>query len=487
MTEMAVCWQTRIAKRDPSLRLHLIGIGGAGLSAIAHVLCELGMQVSGSDRQPSAATERLARQGVQISIGQRAETLLALAPDRRPDLVLISSAVDAANPERRAAERLGLPVVKRDQLLPALLAERRLIAVAGTHGKTTTTAMIVQILRSNGIECGYIVGAEVPGYGNGAAGTAAEFVLEADEYDRMFLGLNPAIAVITNVEWDHPDCYPTPASFTEAFVQFAARLQPGGVLVACVDDDGVRQLMAQAPASLRWLTYGLAEEAAVRGVDPQVAAGAAADVRWLGVLQGRLVLAVPGVHNLRNALAATAVALHCQVDGENALQTLRTYSGAARRFEHKGQAGGVVVIDDYAHHPTEVAATLAAARRCYPQQRIWAVFQPHTFSRTRQLLPQLAESFVDADRVLVTDIYAAREEDDGSVHARQLVAACSHPHIDYVGGREQAVARLADAVSPGDVVVTLGAGDSNQIGEWLLATLKDTNRAERGTHAERTV
>ncbi|MFM7583704.1 MAG: glutamate ligase domain-containing protein, partial [Caldilinea sp.] len=181
------------------------------------------------------------------------------------------------------------------------------------------------------------------------------------------------------------------------------------------------------------------------------------------------------------------VALHCQVDGENALQTLQTYSGAARRFEHKGQAGGVVVIDDYAHHPTEVAATLAAARRCYPQQRIWAVFQPHTFSRTRQLLPQLAESFVDADQVLVTDIYAAREQDDGSVHARQLVAACSHPHIDYVGGREQAVARLADAVSPGDVVVTLGAGDSNQIGEWLLATLKDTSRAKRGTHAKRTV
>ncbi len=468
-------WQERLISQASTLRVHLIGIGGAGLSAVASVLLEMGVRVSGSDRQPGAATQRLTEQGAQVIIGQRAENLTDLAPEQRPDVVLISSAVDAQNPERCAAESLGLPVVKRDVFLPALLANRRLIAVAGTHGKTTTTAMIVQTLRGGGIDCGYIIGADVPGLGSGAAGSAAEFVLEADEYDRMFLGLRPAIAVITNVEWDHPDCYPTPASFRRAFMQFTETVDRDGLIVACIDDDGVRQVLAYAPTrGPRAITYGLNEGADLRAVDVRSlpGLGAEANLVWWNAPEGQLEVAVPGVHNVRNALAALAVGVSCGVPMDTALTALRTYRGSARRFEWKGEVGGVTVIDDYAHHPTEIAATLAAARRRYPERRIWAIFQPHTFSRTRHMLYRMGESFEAADRVIVTDIYAAREQDDGSVHARELVAASAHHAIQYIGALRDVADYLADHVASGDVVITLGAGDGYKIGEWLLEMLK---------------
>jgi len=469
-------WQERLITQAPTLRVHLIGIGGAGLSAIATVLLEMGVTVSGSDRQPGAATQRLAEQGAQVIIGQRAENLTNLAPEQRPDVVLISSAVDAANPERVAAESLGIPVVKRDVFLPALLARRRLIAVAGTHGKTTTTAMIVQTLREGGIDCGYIIGADVPGFGSGAAGSAAEFVLEADEYDRMFLGLHPAIAVITNVEWDHPDCYPTPASFRRAFMQFTETVDRDGLIVACVDDEGVRQVLAYAPTrGPRAITYGLSEAADLRAVDVRSlpGLGTEANLVWWNAPEGRLEVAVPGVHNVRNALAALVVGVSCGVSIDAAVTALRSYRGSARRFEWKGEVGGVTVIDDYAHHPTEIEATLAAARRRYPERRVWAIFQPHTFSRTQRMLYRMGESFEAADRVIVTDIYAAREQDDGSIHARELVAASAHHAIQYIGSLRAVADYLADHVAPGDVVITLGAGDGNKVGEWLLEKLKE--------------
>lgn len=468
-------WQERLIAPTPALRVHLIGIGGAGLSAIATVLIEMGVTVSGSDRQSGAATQRLVELGAQVIIGQRAENLTDLSPEVRPDVVLISSAVDAQNPERVAAETLGIPVVKRDVFLPALLANRRLIAVAGTHGKTTTTAMIVQVLRGGGIDCGYIIGADVPGFGSGAAGSAAEFVLEADEYDRMFLGLHPSIAVITNVEWDHPDCYPTPASFRRAFMQFTETVERDGLIVACIDDEGVRQVLAYAPTrGPRAITYGLSEGADLRAVDVRSLPGLGmeANLIWWNAPEGRLEIAVPGVHNVRNALAALAVGVSCGVSIDAAVTALRAYRGSARRFEWKGEVDGVTVIDDYAHHPTEIEATLAAARRRYPERRIWAIFQPHTFSRTRRMLYRMGESFEAVDRVIVTDIYAAREQDDGSIHARELVAASAHPAIQYIGALRTVADYLADHVTPGDVVITLGAGDGNKVGEWLLEKLK---------------
>lgn len=469
-------WQERLAQRDQRLRVHLIGIGGTGLSAIAKVLLELGVQVSGSDRQASAGLAQLAAAGARVQIGQSAANLAELPPAARPDVVLLSSAVDAANPERQAAQALGLPLVKRAEFLPALLANRRLIAVAGTHGKTTTTAMIVQVLRRAGIDCGYIIGSEIPLYGSGAAGSAPEFVLEADEYDHMFLGLRPQVAVITNVEWDHPDCYPTPASFRRAFMQFTDNVDRDGVIIACADDPGAAQVHDYAPTrGPRWLLYGTQPGADLRASNLRALPGAGieADLDWWNAPSGELRLAVTGVHNVRNALAALAVAATCDVATEAALAALAEYQGAARRFEWKGERRGVAVIDDYAHHPTEVAATLAAARGRYPQARIWAVFQPHTYSRTQRMLYQMGESFDAADEVIVLDIYAAREVDDGSVSAAELVAASPHRSIRHIGAMADAVAWLSRQVRPGDVVLTLGAGDGNQVGERLLRLLEE--------------
>ncbi len=467
-------WQERLAAADPSLRVHLVGIGGAGLSAIGQVLIELGMAVSGSDRQANDAAGRLAAQGATIYSEQRAANLTDLPPDQRPDVVLISSAVDKANPERQASETLGLPVVKRNQFLPALLAHRTTIAVAGSHGKSTTTAMIVKALREAGVDAGYIIGAYLPGYGSGSAGSAPVFVIEADEYDHTFLGLQPTVAVITNVEWDHPDCYPTPASFRRAFMRFVDQVQRDGMIISCADDAGAEQVrLYGASRGPIWLTYGLAQHADLQAANVMSVAGdgSTADLYLHGVALGKMTLAAPGLHNVCNALAALA-ASSWQIPISQALASLAGYTGIGRRFELKGEARGVTVIDDYAHHPTEISATLAAARRRFPQRRIWAVFQPHTFSRTRALLQEMGACFGDADRVIVTDIYAAREHNDGAVAAADLLAVSSHPQMVHVGELRRAADLLMEQVGPGDVVITLGAGNGYQVGEWLLEGLR---------------
>ncbi len=477
-------WATRLAQRDSQLHIHLIGIGGAGLGPIARVLLDQGMTVSGSDRQANATTAALAARGATIFPQQAAANLLddaAAGTTRpRPDVVLISSAVDAANPERQAAEQLGLPVVKRADFLPALLAHRRVIAVAGTHGKTTTTAMIVHILYNTGHAPGYIIGADIPTYGSAAAGTDDLFVIEADEYDHMFHGLHPSVAVVTNVEWDHPDHYPTPSAFRRAFRQFIDRVDRRGLVITCRDDVGAEQLRDYAYSrGPEWITYGLNPAAGLQAIDVQAlpGSGSTAEVRQWGMPAGKVTLQVPGQHNVRNALAAAAAAGACDVPLNDALAALGSFRGAARRFEQKGEAGGVVVIDDYAHHPTEITATLSAARSRFPERRIWAVFQPHTFSRTRNLLQEMARSFDDADQVIVTDIYAARETDDGSISADALVAASPHANIRHISGLAAAAAFLAAQVRAGDVVITLGAGDGYRIGEMLLGGLA-THTAE---------
>lgn len=467
-------WQQRLAECDPTLRVHLIGIGGAGLSAIAQVLVEQGVQVSGSDRQASATTEHLAAQGVTIFSGQNAANLTDLPAELRPDLVLISSAVDALNPERQAAGALGIAVVKRDEFLPALLAHRKVIAVAGSHGKSTTTAMIVKVLREAGIDTGYIIGTILPGYGSGSAGSAPYFVIEADEYDHMFLGLRPSVEVITNVEWDHPDCYPTPSSFRRAFMQFVDVAERDGLIISCADDLGAELVRAYgASRGPSWIVYGLADHADMRATAVQAVAGGGcgADLIWWNAPIGQIALSVPGVHNVRNALAALAVASWCNVPFDQAIRSLESFTGTARRFEFKGQAQGVVVIDDYAHHPTEIEATLAAARRRYPEQRIWAVFQPHTYSRTRHMLYRMGDSFEHADHVIVTDIYAAREVNDGTVSAAELVVASAHRSIIHIATLVDVAEYLLLHAQPGDVVITLGAGDGYKVGEMVLAAL----------------
>ena len=479
--ETTAAWQARLRARATDLRVHLIGIGGAGLSAIAQVLLDQGAQVSGSDRRPNAATARLAAAGATIYPTQGATNLRELPAAQRPDVVLISSAVDAANPERQAALDLGIPVVKRNDFLPALLGDRRVIAIAGAHGKSTTTGMIITILNHAGLAPGYIIGAELPGLGNAAAGQSDLFVIEADEYDRMFLGLTPMVAVITNVEWDHPDCYPTPAAFRRAFRQFVDNVNRRGLIVSCRDDEGAEILRAYAysrgPA---WITYGLDPVADLQAVNVQALpdGGMRGDLIQWGMAAGTLRLAVPGRHNVRNALAALAAAGWCEVPLPQALDALATFRGAQRRFEIKGEAAGVLVIDDYAHHPTEIVATLSATRERFPNRRIWAVYQPHTYSRTRTLLGAIALSFGDADRVLITDIYAAREANDGTVNAAMIVAASPHPFMRHSGNLDETTALLRKEVQAGDVVITLGAGDGHRIGEALLADLQQAAGAE---------
>ncbi len=468
-------WQARLAAQDATLRIHLLGIGGAGLSAIAQLLVEMNFQVSGSDRQLNANMQRLATLGVTIFAEQTAANLTRDQATQQPDVVLISSAIGADNSEQQAAERLHIPVVKRSEFLPVLLANRQLIAVAGTAGKSTTTALIVKVLREAGIEAGYIIGTDLPGYGNAAAGKHRCFVLEADEYDRMFLGFSPSVAIITNVEWDHPDCYPTPASFRHAFRQFIDSVRRDGLVISCADDPGAEQLrLYQQTRGPQWITYGTGEQANWRAVQVTaiVGAGYQAELEWQQTPKGTLTLQVPGLHNLRNALAAIAVAQWVALPLPTVLASLQHFGGTARRFEYKGEAQGVTVIDDYAHHPVKIAATLAAARKRYPQRRIWAIFQPHTYSRTKHLLQEMADSFGDADQVLVTDIYAAREQDDGSLSALDVVTASSHLHMQYISGLAPTAAYLAAEVQAGDVVITMGAGDSDKIGAMLLEKLK---------------
>ncbi|MCY4412814.1 MAG: UDP-N-acetylmuramate--L-alanine ligase [Caldilineaceae bacterium] len=460
---------------DAELRVHLIGIGGAGLSAIAHVLLERGIRVSGSDRQQSERTRRLAAAGARIFGRQGAEELTGLPAGERPDVVLISSAVDETNPERQAAQKLGIPIVRRESFLRPLLAGRDVIAVSGTHGKSTTTAMIVQTLHASGCDAGYIIGADLPGFGNAHAGTAAAFVIEADEYDRMFHGLTPMVAVVTNVEWDHPDCYPTPTSFVDAFRQFVAQVRAEGCVVSCGDDPGAEALRTGRPAGggPAWLTYGLHDRCDVQAAGETVDAsgGYAAAVRVEGNSIGCLQLQAPGIHNLRNALAALTAARRCGVPAAQILASLHQYTGIGRRFELKGTRRGVTVVDDYAHHPTEIQATLAAARNCFGERRIWAVFQPHTFSRTRAMLHKIACSFDNADTVLVTDIYAARESGDRAMAAAEVASSSAHPSIRHSGDIEETSALLHTEVTAGDVVLTLGAGTSHRIGETLLERL----------------
>ena len=477
---------------DAALRVHLIGIGGAGLSAIAQVLLEQGVRVSGSDRQASERTHRLAASGATIFEGQEtAATLTQLPAQGRPDVVLISSAVNETNQERQTAQRLGIPVVRRESFLAPFLAGRDVIAVSGTHGKSTTTAMIVQTLHAGGCDAGYIIGADLnstaakcaadtvgggrTGYGNAHAGTARTFVIEADEYDFMFHGLTPTVAVVTNVEWDHPDCYPTPASFADAFRQFVAQVRTEGCVISCGDDPGAEALRkdratVSGPA---WLTYGLHDGCDVQAIGAAVgeSGGFAATVQNGAESIGRLQLQVPGIHNLRNALAALTVARRCGVPTVQVLASLHQYTGIGRRFELKGTRRGVTVIDDYAHHPTEVRATLAAARDRFGERRIWAVFQPHTFSRTRAMLDKIARSFGNADAVLVTDIYAARESGDMAAAAAEVADASPHSSIRHSGDVEETSALLHAEVKAGDVVLTLGAGTSHRIGELLLERL----------------
>ncbi|MGD1995000.1 MAG: UDP-N-acetylmuramate--L-alanine ligase [Anaerolineae bacterium] len=449
--------------------MHFVGIGGAGLSAIARVLMEQGAQVSGSDLVLSPVAEALARDGVRVFVGHRAENVTGV------ELLVVSSAVPASNVEVRAARAAGIPVLKRPQVLGHMMDGRLGVAVAGTHGKTTTTAMISSILLEAGRDPTFIVGGVIAGLGtNARAGEGPLFVIEADEYDRTFLSLIPTAAVVTNVEHDHPDCYPTFADFRAAFEAFVVLVPPEGLLAVCWDDPVAREIGEGRRATGAAVTFfGLGQGAELRAeeVRPNFAGG----VDFLATREGRMLglvrLRVPGAHNASNATAALAVVDFLGVPFRVARTALTEFRGVGRRFEVKGEVGDVVVVDDYAHHPTEIQATLQAARDRFPGRPLWAVWQPHTYSRTATLLTDFARAFDVADHVVVLPIYAARETDTLGVSSASVVAAMHHPDARCASSLDEAVVLLGTEIQPGDVVLTLGAGDGYRMGEWLLEVL----------------
>jgi len=454
-------------------RIHFIGVGGIGLSAIARVLLGQGYRVSGSDMQWSPLTDSLRAEGVVIWKDH--------APDNvnGADLVVVSSAVPEDNPEVVAARSRGIPVVKRDWVLGRMMQGYHGIAVAGTHGKTTTSAMIAFILDRAGWSPTFVVGGIISGLDtNGRAGKGRHFVVEADEYDRCFLGLHPDTAVVTNIEMDHPDCYADLSEIKDAFTDYLSLVSDDGRVVICGDSLEALQVLSRlhprhggTPESI---TYGLGEENRWKatGLSVNQWGGTDFDVWVDDTLLGNFATSVPGRHNVLNGLAALAVIIECGVSTDVAGKALRDFHGVRRRFEYKGNVQGVLVYDDYAHHPTEVQATLAAARAQYPGKEIWTVFQPHTYSRTLALMDSFASSFGDSDHVVITDIYPARERDSMGVHTKQLVERMTHQDVHYIGSLDEVAEWLAPRLKPGAFLITLGAGSITSLGEDVLRVLR---------------
>ncbi len=459
-------------KLEEGMHIHLVGIGGSGLSAIAFVLLGRGFKVSGSDEQMNEFTLKLANAGCQIYHGHQSRHC------EGADILLISSAIPDDNIEVIVAKERGIPVYKRAEFLRALMVDDFVIAVAGSHGKTTTTGMIGQILIQSGLDPSIIVGGVLPFLGsNGRAGNSEFFVIEADEYDHMFLGLVPKIAVITNIDYDHPDLYPTKTVYQEAFGQFIGAVIAGGTLVVCQDDAATVNLASSSqPAGVGLETFGLSP-ARWQAVDIRSNQQGGNDFLVLHQQKtaGLIRLRVPGEHNIQNALAAIAVATRLEIDFNVIRQGLADFGGISRRFQIVGKLADVIVIDDYGHHPTEIQATLAAARQLYGRRRIWAVWQPHTFSRTKSMLAEFAASFDDADRVIILDIYQSREVDSLGIDINRVAETIDHPDAHYLASMESAAKFIVDRIRPGDVVITLSAGDGNLVGELVLTTLKNRN------------
>ena len=471
--------QADVSSRPPAYagrRVHLIGVGGSGMRALARMLLERRAIVSGSDRAPGGPLERLREQGAAVHVGQCAENLPEAC-----DLVVHSAAIHEQNPELLGARGRGVEVIKYSQMLGRLMAEAVGIAVAGTHGKSTTTAMVAYVLHEAGLDPSFVIGATVPQLGGpSGVGAGAHFVAEACEYDRSFLSLSPRLAAILNVEEDHLDCYRDIGAIVEAFRSFASRVPGEGVLVANGDDRYTRKVLeARRAFACQVETFGLSDGCTWRAEDPEMddAGRHHARVVLAGEAFCRLHVPLPGAHNLSNALAAVALLHHAGVRPERIAELLSGFAGAQRRMTQKGHFGQITVLDDYAHHPTEISATLGAIRDHYHPRRLLCVFQPHQHSRTRFLLKDFARSFVLASEVLVPDIYFVRdsEREKEYISSEDLVAQIrlNGGTATYVPTFEAIVERLKQRVRPGDLVVTMGAGDIWEVADELVRWLDE--------------
>ena len=439
--------------------VHFVGIGGIGMSGIAEILKGQGITVSGCDLKRSAATDLLTRNGIAVSIGHSPEHVAGA------DLVVVTAAVKGQNPEIDEARRQGIAVMKRSAILGEIVSQKRAVGVAGTHGKTTTTAMISMVLREAGLDPTVMVGGMVSNFGgNSVSGKGEFFVVEADEYDRTFHHLHPEVAVITNIEADHLEYYGSFEAIIEAFEVFITGIKEGGVVIGCSDDPVVNDLLSKVTTH-RVVRYGMGDEADVKASRLRFnERGTMFDLKDVSAFK----LFVPGEHNIQNALAAIAVGQELGIDEATIARGLAKFLGVDRRFQILGQVEGAIIVDDYAHHPTEIRATLNAARMGYPGRRIVALFQPHLYSRTRDFAREFAESMLVADMPIVAPIYAAREEPIGGITGRLIADAVKG--IEFIDKPNHLIAAdIRSRLQPNDLFITMGAGDVHQIAEAIVA------------------
>jgi UDP-N-acetylmuramate--alanine ligase len=454
---------------------HFIGIGGIGMSGIAEILLSLGMKVSGSDLRRGPVTDRLAQLGATIYEGHDAGHVAGAT------VVVTSSAVSATNPEVVEANARKIPVIQRAEMLAELMRLKYGIAIAGMHGKTTTTSMVASVLSAGGLDPTVVVGGRVDALGSNARlGTTQYLVAEADESDRSFLKLSPILAVVTNLDREHMDCYKDMADVERAFLAFMEKVPFYGAVTACIDNAQLKSILPQVRR--RVITYGVAEEADFRleflefgkGSGPQGHPSGAVARFMVHSAQGQMgpfELHKPGRHNVLNATAAVAIARQLEVPAEEIAEGLRNFRGVDRRFQVRGTARGVTVVDDYGHHPTEIRATLAAARE-WGHTRIHVIFQPHRYTRTHDLLEEFGGAFSDADTVLVLPIYAASEEPIPGVTAEKLAEKIVGPKVIYVSDFGGAVSSVTVEARDGDLILTLGAGSVSQLGPQILAAIE---------------
>ena len=453
----------------------MVGIGGIGMSSIAEVLLNRGYHVTGSDLHSTEVTKRLESLGARIYEKHSAENV------KDADVVVHSSAVRVkSNPETLEAERRRIPIIPRAVMLGELMRMKYGICIAGTHGKTTTTSITGLVVSEGGFDPTIIVGGKVTVFGsNAVAGEGDIIIIEADEYDRTFLRLTPSIAVITNIEADHLDIYKNLDEIKQAFVQFANSVPFFGVAILCLDDPTVQEIVSQIDR--RVLTYGTSRQAELRAENIiQDGLETRFDVIAGSERLGDVTIKAPGLHNVRNALASIAVARELEIDFDHVKRALAKYSGVQRRFQEVGRIDDILVIDDYAHHPTEIMATLEAASSGWPDRRIVTVFQPHLYSRTRDFKEEFARSFFNSDVLVVTEIYPAREEPipgiDGDMLA-ELVRRYGHRGVHYVADKEDLAEYMLGVVQPGDTVITMGAGDIYRYGQEFVKALTDQRGA----------
>lgn len=438
--------------------IHFVGIGGIGMSGIAEILQDAGVSVSGCDLRPSASTDLLMSRGVRVTIGHDPSHVHDV------DAIVVTAAVKGANAEVEAARQRGVRVIRRSEMLGELVNRKRAIGISGTHGKTTTSAMIATVLDEAGFDPTVIVGGMLRNLGTNAKSGQGDFlVVEADEYDRTFHQLHPEIAIVTNIEADHLEYYGSLEAIVEAFGIFVDGIKTGGAVIGCADDPLVRTLLDRTKTK-RVVRYGLSKSADLRAEDVEFfERGTHFNVPGVG----RFTLYVPGEHNICNALAAIAVARELHIDASVTARGLAKFLGVDRRFQILGDFAGAIVVDDYAHHPTEIRATLDAARRGYPSRRIVALFQPHLYSRTRDFSKEFADSLRVADVALVAPIYAAREEPIEGITGRLISEAGEG--IEFLEhSNEDIVREMRRRLQPNDLFITMGAGDVHRIGEALV-------------------